>query len=160
MEAFIFALDAENVTIEGEGTIWPNGEHEEFQLGKGNDPARPYAIHMIRCRKARVCDCFIDSTDDALCLKSEGEPVCEDVVVSNCIVSSHAGPIASGITGIPGHPVEDVTLRNVRISTDRPGSDKDVTREVPETSERYPINRMLCGNGLLFRVATEPFRRL
>ena len=317
-KAFIFALDEENITIEGAGTIWPNGEHEEFQLGKGNDPARPYGIHMIRCRNVtirdlfltnsalwmvrlfdcevvrvtgiriwnhcnlnndgvdidgcrdvRVSDCFIDSTDDALCLKSEGEPVCEDIVVSNCILSSHAsafklgtgsvggfrrvsatgcvvrpskatemihplnawgglvgidlgnvdggfmeeivvsdfvidgvespiwirlgerhsrgikdkvwegappathghtrgvvisniravhaGPIASGITGIPGHPVEEVTLRNVHISADKPGTADDVTREVPENTERYPINRMfgcnLSAYGLFVRHA-------
>jgi polygalacturonase len=305
--AFIFALDAQNITIEGAGTIHPNGEHEEFQTGNGNDPARPYGIHLIRCRNVAirdvyltnsalwmvrlfdcesvrvsgiriwnhcnlnndgvdidgcrnvvVSDCFIDSSDDALCFKSEGEPMCEDIVVTNCILSSHAsafklgtgsiggfrrvtatgcvvrpstsdemihpleawgglvgidlgnvdggfmeeivvsdfvidgvespvwirlgerhsrgikdtvwenappathghtrgvlisnvrathaGPIASGITGIPGHPVEDVTLRTVRICADRPGNPEDLTREVPENTERYPINRMFGCN--------------
>ena len=165
-KAFIFALDAENITIGGAGTIWPNGEHEEFQLGKGNDPARPYGIHMIRCRNVtirdvsltnsalwmvrlfdceavrvsgitiwnhcnlnndgvdidgcrnvRVSDCFIDSSDDALCLKSEGEPVCEDIVVTNCILSSHASAFKLGTGSIGGFRRVTATGCVVRPST-------------------------------------------
>jgi hypothetical protein len=42
------------------------------------------------------------------------------------------------ITGIPGHPVENVTLENVVISYPGGGTPEDATREVPEDIARYP----------------------
>ncbi|GAA5509056.1 glycoside hydrolase family 28 protein [Novipirellula caenicola] len=49
---------------------------------------------------------------------------------------SKAGPIM--ITGIPGHFVEDVTLRNIRISFPGHGTKEDVQRTVSEDVDRYP----------------------
>lgn len=49
---------------------------------------------------------------------------------------SKAGPIM--ITGIPGHYVENVTLRNVKISFPGHGTSEDAQRTVPEDIERYP----------------------
>ena len=49
---------------------------------------------------------------------------------------SKAGPIM--ITGIPGHYVENVSLRNVKISFPGHGTSEDAQRTVPEDIERYP----------------------
>ncbi|WP_182867962.1 glycoside hydrolase family 28 protein [Rhodopirellula sp. JC639] len=49
---------------------------------------------------------------------------------------SKAGPIM--ITGIPGHPIENVVLENVTISFPGHGIAADAKREVPEDLDRYP----------------------
>jgi len=49
---------------------------------------------------------------------------------------SKAGPIM--ITGIPGHNVENITLRNVAISFPGHGTAEDALRTVPEDVDRYP----------------------
>ncbi|MDA7865198.1 glycoside hydrolase family 28 protein [Akkermansiaceae bacterium] len=49
---------------------------------------------------------------------------------------SKAGPIM--ITGIPGHLIENVTLKNVKISYPGGGTPDDAKRKVPEDIERYP----------------------
>ncbi|MFW5777310.1 MAG: glycoside hydrolase family 28 protein [Spirochaetota bacterium] len=49
-----------------------------------------------------VSNCRIDSSDDALTFKSEGAAVCEDVVVSNCVLSSHASAFKLGTASIGG----------------------------------------------------------
>jgi len=60
----------------------------------------------------------------------------------------------SSITGIPGHPVSDITLRNVR-SSGRGGRDDELTlREVPQHATRYPDATMysnLPAHGLYCR---------
>src|SRR5262249_4950264 len=44
----------------------------------------------------------------------------------------------SSITGIPGHPVSDITLRNIRIASRGGGDDAVTLREGPEHEKRYP----------------------
>lgn len=53
--AFLYAFDQENLTIRGDGEIRGRGEHEAFKEGlKGNDPRRPYGLHLVGCRNVRV----------------------------------------------------------------------------------------------------------
>ncbi|MFC1763467.1 glycoside hydrolase family 28 protein [Planctomycetota bacterium] len=47
-----------------------------------------------------------------------------------------AGPIM--IAGIPGHTIENVVLKNIKISFPGYGSQEDAKRVVPEDEERYP----------------------
>lgn len=48
------------------------------------------------CRNVRIRGCTIDSTDDAICLKStEGDP-CEDIVVSDCVLTSRCCALKIG----------------------------------------------------------------
>ena len=146
--AFVYAANAENIRIEGEGLFWPHGEYEAFQ---GHVPRRPFGVFFVGCRDVAlrnismknsatwmvrlfacdgvkisgitlwnhcnlnndgldidgcsnvlVSDCWIDATDDALCFKSEGADICEDVVVSNCVLSSHASAFKLGTASIGG----------------------------------------------------------
>lgn len=46
--------------------------------------------------------------------------------------------VTSSVTGIPGHPVEDVTLRNIRIQTDEEGEADWARNIVPEREHGYP----------------------
>ena len=60
-----------------------------------------------------------------------------DVVISNLIArgARHNGCI---ITGIPGHAIENLTLRDVRITFEGDGKLPDATRQVAEMEEEYP----------------------
>jgi len=47
---------------------------------------------------------------------------------------SHIG----SITGLPGFPVENVTLENIRVKFGGGGTLEDALREIPEVAEKYP----------------------
>lgn len=149
--AFLYAQDVEHVTLEGPGAIRPGGAAAVFQDGIGDSPARPFGLHIVRCRhvavrdlslegsafwmqryfccadltlsglhvynhcnlnndgmdidgciRVRVSDCHIDASDDALVLKSESDQACEDIVVKNCVVRSHASAIKFGTGSVGG----------------------------------------------------------
>ena len=50
--------------------------------------------------------------------------------------------LTSSITGIPGHPVEDIALSNIRIETGEGGKAEWTDRPVPELEKSYPEARM------------------
>lgn len=54
------------------------------------------------CHDVLISDCFVDSSDDGICLKSEGARNCEDVVVNNCIASSFASALKLGTGSVGG----------------------------------------------------------
>lgn len=59
-----------------------------------------------------ISDCFIDTDDDALCFKSEVETysVCENIVVTNCILRSNCNGIKFGTGSMSGF--RDVAISN------------------------------------------------
>jgi len=60
----------------------------------------------------------------------------QDISISN--LEAAGAIIASSITGIPGHPVSEISLKNVRI-TARGGGGADLAgRSVPELEKTYP----------------------
>lgn len=66
-------------------------------------------IDIDSSRDVLVRGCRIDTSDDALCLKSEGASPCENVVCSDCLLASHASAIKLGTASIGG-------FRNIAIS--------------------------------------------
>ena len=58
-----------------------------------------------------------------------------NVIVSN-VEATGCGPTGCALAGLPGHPIENVTVENVRLSFD--GGGKLRTDEVPEFPEKYP----------------------
>lgn len=64
----------------------------------------------------------------------------------------------SSITGIPGHPVADISLTDIRISGKGGGKARSLAREVPEFETRYPdaamFNDDLPAYGLYCRHVT------
>ncbi len=53
-------------------------------------------IDIVDCHRVTVSDCVIDTSDDALCLKTEAPKGTEDVVITNCILSSTASALKLG----------------------------------------------------------------
>ena len=74
----------------------------------------------------------------------DGTPigVLRRVTISNLVVSGADPRYASIIAGLPGHPVEDVDLSNIRIIYKGGGTREDAAREVPENETAYPEPNM------------------
>jgi polygalacturonase len=60
------------------------------------------------------------------------------VVISNVVASGVDPRYPALIVGLPGHPVEDVTLSSVRILYRGGGRPEDATLEPPENESAYP----------------------
>ena len=50
--------------------------------------------------------------------------------------------LTSSVTGLPGFPVEDVTLSGIRIDSEEAGHEDWVSRTIPEVAPAYPEARM------------------
>lgn len=66
-------------------------------------------IDIDGSRRVLLTNSIFDSGDDAICLKSTGPSPCEDVVISNCIVSSFCNGIKMGTESTGG-------FQNINIS--------------------------------------------
>ena len=64
-----------------------------------------------------------------------------NIVISG-ITAYNKSLITSSITGIPGHQVENVTLRDMVFYYTGGANAEDATRPVPENEKAYPENRM------------------
>lgn len=60
------------------------------------------------------------------------------VNISDIVVSDAEAKFASLIVGLPGHPIEDVRLSNIRIVYRGGGTKEDAAVEVPERENNYP----------------------
>jgi polygalacturonase len=58
------------------------------------------------------------------------------------ITASGTSAIGCSITGLPGHPIEDVVLENVDLGFEGGGIREDTLREVPEQEASYPESTM------------------
>jgi hypothetical protein len=74
-------------------------------------------IDIDGCKRVIVSDCSIDSSDDALCIKSEGMSTAEDIVVTNCVISTHASGIKLGTGSCGGF--KRITIGNCVIKPSR-----------------------------------------
>jgi polygalacturonase len=61
------------------------------------------------CRNVIVSDCFGDTDDDAITLKSTSERITENVTITNCVLSSHCNALKTGTESTGG-------FRNIVIS--------------------------------------------
>ncbi|ODS72387.1 MAG: polygalacturonase [Cytophagaceae bacterium SCN 52-12] len=66
-------------------------------------------IDIDGCRRFTLSNSVFDTDDDAIVLKSTGSAACEDVVITNCIVSSFCNAIKAGTESTGG-------FRNIAIS--------------------------------------------
>src|SRR5882724_838034 len=64
------------------------------------------------------------------------------VIISNIVVYNADPRYASIISGIPGHPIEDVRLSNIRIYTAGGGTKEQAALEPPEKEDGYPEPNM------------------
>lgn len=72
-------------------------------------------------------------TDDA---PVPGVGSLRNVLISG--ITARGANATSSITGIPGHPVEGIVLRDIRLISSGAGEAKDTVRPVPENEAKYP----------------------
>ncbi len=60
------------------------------------------------------------------------------VVIRDVTAEGILPDYAALIMGLPGHPIEDVTLENVRLVYDGGGTEADAARQPPELEDAYP----------------------
>lgn len=64
-----------------------------------------------------------------------------NVTISN-IVARDASPTGCAIAGLPGHPIENVILENIRIAFAGGGTVDQFKRDIPEVEAEYPESTM------------------
>jgi len=69
--------------------------------------------------------------------KKPGIGSMRNIVISN-VLARGVGSTGCAITGLPDHPVENVTLENIRIRFKGGGTREMVERTIPEQESRYP----------------------
>ncbi len=71
-------------------------------------------LDLVDCELVRISNCFIESGDDAICLKSfSPDEGCRNITITNCTVSSNASGIKIG-TETSG-AFEDITISNCTV---------------------------------------------
>jgi polygalacturonase len=60
------------------------------------------------------------------------------VIISNLVCSNSVSGLGSIISGIPGHPVEDVKIANIQVLHQGGGTREDAAYQPPEYEETYP----------------------
>jgi polygalacturonase len=98
------------------------------------------------CRDVAVSQCHFDCQDDAICLKSSVDRVCENIVISDCIASSHCNLIKMGTGSVGGF--RNITITNCvllapRYSKKVNGADRGIGG----------INLELVDGGVMDRIA-------
>ncbi len=70
----------------------------------------------------------------------EGTPVGKlmRVTINNIIVYNADQSYACTIAGLPGHPIEDVHLNNIRVYYKGGGTKEQAARDIPENENKYP----------------------
>lgn len=71
-------------------------------------------IDLTDCKNARITNCFVDSADDGICLKSStSDLICENIYIANCKVRSSASALKMGTASSGGF--KNVTIENIDI---------------------------------------------
>ena len=77
------------------------------------------ALDIDGCHGVTVSNMIADSDDDAITLKSTSPRLCEDVVISNCVVSSHCNAIKLGTETNGGF--RNIIIRGIAV---KPSADQ------------------------------------
>lgn len=77
------------------------------------------ALDLDGCHDVTVSDMIADSDDDAITLKSTSPRLCEDIVISNCVVSSHCNAIKLGTETNGGF--RNIIIRGIAV---KPSADQ------------------------------------
>jgi polygalacturonase len=65
----------------------------------------------------------------------------QNVIVSN-VIADDCSSIGCSISGLPNHPIENVTLSNISLGFEGGGGKEDASRKIPENPASYPESTM------------------
>jgi polygalacturonase len=120
-------------------------------------------VDIDGCRDFLVSDCFFDSDDDAVCLKSTSDLPCQNVLVNNCVISSHCNAVKMGTDSSGGFT--DVTISNCSIVSPRDskvlyGLQRGISGISLELVDGGRMDRIAISNVTIDGVETPLFLRL
>ncbi len=72
-------------------------------------------LDLVNCQHVHVHDCFINSADDGICLKSSDTPlaICKDILIERCTVRSSASAFKIGTSSCGGF--RHIRVRNLTV---------------------------------------------
>ena len=71
-------------------------------------------IYITDCKKVKITNCFINSADDGICLKSSNpDSNCDDIYIDSCTVRSSAGALKLGTSSAGGF--KNIKVRNLTV---------------------------------------------
>jgi polygalacturonase len=85
----IHLLECERAVVRGV-RVWSHANYN-------ND-----GLDIDSCTDVTISQCFFDCQDDAICLKSTPDRICENIVISDCVASSHCNLIKMGTASTGG----------------------------------------------------------
>ena len=112
-------ITIENVTIKN-AACWVQTYHncKNLTLNKVRVESTAYwnndGIDIVDCQKVRIKNCFINSADDGICLKSQGiKKRCEDIKIERCTIRSSASAFKIGTASYGGF--KRIRVKNLYI---------------------------------------------
>lgn len=89
----------------------PDIEQERYANAKGRNTD---GVDLIDCQQVRMTNCYINSGDDSIVLKSwSPDKACRDITIANCVVSSNASGIKIGTESAGAF--EDIVVQNCTV---------------------------------------------
>ncbi|MCO5235968.1 MAG: glycosyl hydrolase family 28 protein [Chitinophagaceae bacterium] len=71
-------------------------------------------VDLVDCERATITNCYINASDDAVCLKSENsDRGCKDIYIDNCTLRSSASAFKIGTASL-GH-CKNITVKNLTV---------------------------------------------
>lgn len=104
------------------------------------------ALDLDGCHNVTVSDMIADSDDDGITLKSTSPRLCEDITISNCVVSSHCNAIKLGTETNGGF--RNIIVRGVVV---KPSADQS-SRYFGLPTGHSPISLEIVDGGLMSNV--------
>ncbi len=116
--------DCENVRIEGvtlkNAACWVQTYHNctHLKIHKIRVESTAFwnndGIDIVDCRHVKITDCFINSADDAICLKSHDTKLfCEDIEIARCTLRSSASAFKLGTMSYGGF--KKIRVKNLYV---------------------------------------------
>ena len=134
-------------------TLLGSRKHEDYGRARASADAAGPRTAPFRCAAVLASSDLqnvtirgegaIDGQGDAFRDKSKLRPKnlylqrCRNVVLRD-IAAENTSQTGCSITGLPGHPIRDVVLENVRIGSDGGGTKDLARRAIPEREDGYP----------------------
>ncbi len=114
-------------------------------------------IDLVNCRHAHIHDCFINSADDGICLKSSNvqSAFCENILVERCTIRSSASAFKIGTASYGGFRhirVRDLTIYDTYRSAI---AIEVVDGAVLEDMEVSNVRAIRTGNAIFIRLGNR-----
>ncbi|MEM6964014.1 MAG: sulfatase-like hydrolase/transferase [Bacteroidota bacterium] len=107
------------------------------------------------CSNVRITDCNLQVEDDAICLKSSVDKICENIHVENCTISSYWASVKFGTASKTGF--RNVKVTNCQFFDSRHGAIKllAVDGAILEDVEFSNIKMYNCGGPIFLRLGNR-----